>query len=570
MADSNEQSVDPGIVGTDGFPPVYQPLRRFATFREEELFMGNAGKNKYVGNVRDIVYKVVDNKIIHKEIVYVDESTKIPTLRILIDGQEDTSLTDEELLLGRGPGTDSDTYRIFLDKSVRPFYAAIEARLDIRGSMASVGRLYKGADVYDETQRISLLYDSSGNFLGNDVPLQVVDRQGNVAVKIMPPFHTLADLEDGERVTALFLSDEGGQISTRQLTVVNSGFIYKSDKHIRYVTGISLRTDYLSSSSPKVIDFPIGTTQLSMNLRGVVHYSNGDEVELPVDGTKFEFYGLENFLATSPGKQFSGFLKYKLSDEEVHFGGQVVGSERFFQEEYKIRTLVQDGAYSVKLFAYPNWIDQANGYRMEYFLMNLDRSICQRVTPHVRLGENSPAFEPLSFGIKQNLNVQLDLNKAIPSFKSHLHSQIIGVSLITAGGEAGTNWRVEFDPGQNPQFGVGNYAEMVFVNANLKRVKLHMGISKQSDWLERLYRDSKPIMNVVTEDKAPDPTHFAIVTNAARTEHQLSEWRDVFDLGQEIYHGHTLYIEFFRRTMNNDLRLGIAGIPLRQVAAFTS
>jgi len=570
MADNNEQSVDPGVVGTDGFPPVYQPHRRFTTFREEELFMGLAGNKKYVGNVGDIVYSVVGNRIYHKEIVYVDESTKIPTLRKLEEPDEDTTLTDEELLLGRGPGTDSDTYRIFIDKSVRPFYAAIDARLDIRGSMASIGRLYKGADVYDETGRISLLYDASGNFLGNDIPLQLVDRQDNVAVKIMPPFNTLADLDDGERVTALFLSDEGGMISTRQLTVVNSGFIFKSDRHLRYVTGISLRTDYLSSSDPSIIDFPIGTTQLSMNLRGVVHYSNGDEVEMPVDGTKFEFIGLDNFLATSPGKRFKGFLKYKLSDEEVHFGGSVVGAERFFQSEYTIRTLVQDGAYSVKLFAYPNWIDQTNGYRMEYFLMNLDRSICQRVTPHVRLGENSPAFEPLSLGIKQNLNVQLDLNKALPSFKSHLHAQVIGISLITAGGESGTNWRVEYEPGQNPQFGTGNYGEMVFINANLKRVKLDMGLTEQSEWLERLYRTSKPLMNVVTEADAPSPTHFAIITNAFRTEHLLSEWRDVFDLGQEIYHGHTLYVEFFRRTVNNDLHLAIAGIPLRQVAAFTS
>lgn len=569
MDETYNQSVDPGVIGIDGYPPVYQPHRRSTSWRIEQLFMGAEGRDKYVGNVLDIVYEVLDGAIIHHEIIFVDESTKIPTLRRLNEPKSDGTLTNEELLLGRGPGTDADTYRIFIDKSVRPYYAAIDARLDIRGSMADVGRLYHGADVYDETKRISLLYDASNNFLGNDIPLQLVERDENIAVKVMPPFHTLADLEDGERVTALFLSDTGGKISTRQLTVVNSGFIWHSDKQLRYITHISLRTDYLSATEPGTIDFPIGTTKLSMNMIGVVHYSNGDTLEMPVDGTKFEFQGLENFIATSPGMSFKGYLKYNLSANEIHFGGNVVNNQRFFMKEFNIRTLVQDGAYTVKLYAYPNWIDAVSGYRLEYFLMNLDRAFCQRVTPHVRLGENTPAFEPLSMGIKQNLNVQLDLKLALPSFKSHLHAQTFGITLITAGGENGTNWRVEFAPGQNPQFGVNNSFEMVFVNANLKRVRLNMGLSDQDEWLERLFNATRPITNVLEEGKPPTPTHFAIITNAGRTEHQLEEWHDTFDLGQEIYHGHTLFLEFFRRTVTNDLHLSIAGIPLRQVPAFT-
>lgn len=569
MTDDSNVLVDPGVIGTDGVPPVYQPHRRFATWKLPELFMGGVGTNKYVPNVGDIVYQVVGKTITHLEVIEVDESTKIPVFRQLEEVDLNTELTDEDLLFGIGPGTDSDTYRIYIDKSVRPYYAAIDARLEIKGSMGNHGRVYRGSDIYNNTNLISLLYDASNNFLGNDIPLQLVDREDNIAVKVLPPFHTLAELENGERVTAVFFSDTGNEISKRQLVVHNTGFIWNSNQHIRYVTGISLRSSFLSATEPDTIDFPINTTLLSMNLIGVVHYSDGTELEMPVDGIKFEIHGFENFLATTPGQSFSVSLKYNLSSTEVHFGSQVIGSERFFARPYRVKTLAQDGAYTVKLFAYPNWINPINGYRMEYFLMNLDRSILVRVTPYVQLAENAPAFEPLTMGVKQLLNVQLNLKDAVPSFKNYLHAQTIGVTLLTGGGEANTNWRVEYEPGQNPQYGIGNHFQFVFVNANLKRTKIDMGLNDQAEWLDRLYYNTKPVMNLAIEDTPPTPTHFAIITNAMRTEHLLSEWKDIFDLGNEIYHGHTLFIEFFRRTTTNDIRLAVAGVPLRQVTAFT-
>lgn len=566
---AEEGNIDPGVIGTDSFPPVYNPLRRFTTWIMGEIYTGAAGLNKYVPNVGDLVYEVIGNTVRHYRVEYVDESTKISTLKALIETDDSGELTDEDLLLGIGPGTDADTYLIYVDKSVTPYYCAIDARLQIKGSMGQSGRVYRGADISDNTQLLSLLYDASNNFLGNDIPLQLVDREENIAVKVLPPFHTLADLADGERLTAVFHSDTGGQLSKRQLNVVNTGFIWSSNANLKYVTGISLRSPFLSSVDPDQIDFPINTTLFSMNLIGVVHYSDGTELEMPVDGNKFEMIGFDNYLATQPGQQFDVMLKYNLSPSEIHFGSNVVGSDRFFAREYEVRTMAQDGAYTVKLFAYPNWIDAVAGYRMEYFLMNLERSVNVRVTPYVQLQEGTPAFEPLTMGVKQNLSVQLDLKNAIPAYKNYLHAQTLAVTLLTGGGELGTNWRVEYDPGQNPQFGVNNKFEFIFINANLKQTKIDMGLNDQAVWLERLYSDAKPLINLVTEDVPPAPTHFAIITNTSRTEHLLSEWKDVFDLGQEIYHGHTLYIEFFKRTVNNDLKLAVAGVPLRQVVAFT-
>ncbi|WP_200850974.1 hypothetical protein, partial [Klebsiella pneumoniae] len=49
-------------------------------------------------------------------------------------------------------------------------------------------------------------------------------------------------------------------------------------------------------------------------------YSDGSKKIMPVDGTKFNLYGLQNFIATIVGQKIELVLSYKLSADEYVYG----------------------------------------------------------------------------------------------------------------------------------------------------------------------------------------------------------------------------------------------------------
>lgn len=550
------------ITAPDGGVPIYEPDGRWTTWSLDQIYLGTEGLNKYVPKVNDYV---IDTKTDERfRVVELDETTMIPRLVRIVPSAVAT-FSDTDLLMGVGPGTQSDTYRVYIDTSVIPHTLAVDARLKVHGSMVTTAKIFKGSEIANTSKAISAFYDQMGNLLGQLIPLELVavPNGQNYTVKCVPVCYTTEQLADGEVVTIEFYSDAGHVVSRRQLLVENTAYIRSSDSGTKYVSDISLESPFLSSSDPTLLQYPLNVPLNGLNLMGRVHYSDGSSKLMPVDGTKFKIFGLEHYVATIVGQKLPLVLSYTLSEGEIAYGA-TVGEDRYFTESYRAQTMRADGAYSVKLFGYPVYIDAVNGYRLEWFLLNMDRQAVYHATPYVTINTNTRPFDPIAFGVSQKLSVSVNLNKVNPSYMSYIHTQTIEIVLLAPGTEHNTNWTIAFSPGQDPVYGKNNSATTTFINQNLMKVNLKMGMLTKDEWLERVFYRTQPLFDDAREIKAPAPNFFKFTVGGKSFEFPIEQWGSDLTLDRTIPNASTLFVEFFKRTPENDLQLGVSGLPVWQ------
>jgi hypothetical protein len=486
----------------------------------------------------------------------------IPTL-VAVEPTPVGEFGDE--LLGVGPGTQADTYRVYIDKTTLPYTLAVDARLFVAGTMITSCKIFRGSLLDGNAEVISSVYDGSGTLLGNAVPLELVQMANGVnqAVKTVPVCYTTKDLPDGEPVTAVFYAADGHVVSKRQLLVENTGFIRSAALGTKYITGISLESPFLSLADPKVIRFPLNVPMNGLQLIGVVNYSDGSTLKLPVDGTKFVMFGFENFTSTIVGQTFPLVLKYNLSGGEVVYTSEPQ-VDKFITEEFEATTINQDGAYTVKLFGFPVWQDAILGYRMDWYLYNLDRQVVYHATPYVQFNANTQVFDGLLYGVNQHLSVSVNLKDVNPTFKDYMHVQTIDVVLLGAGTMRTTNWKIGFEPSQNPMYGIGLHADSVFTNVNLSTLNLTSGKATQDEWLAALYAMAKPLTDPMQEVDPPAPTHFSLVNSGADAVFPIAQWNQTLTLNFAYANSGTVFVKFFKRTADNDIHLGMAALPVYQ------
>jgi hypothetical protein len=551
-----------GVAGSDGVVPVYDPDGRWTTWSISEIYLGQQGEGKYVPKVNDYVIDPITDE--RWRVASLDQVTFEPVL-VPIKPIFSGAFDDNDILLGVGPGTPSDTYRVYIDKSVMPYKLAVDHRLVFHGSMVASVRIFKGSLLSGNEKCISAVYDNSGNLLGNDIPLELVAKHNfeNYTIRSVKVCNTTEDLKDGEIVTAVAYSPEGHVVSKRQLLAENTAFIRSLDTSVKYITGIALKSPFLSQSDPKEIQYPLNVPLSGLSLEGVVSYSDGSKLTMPVDGTKFTLFGFESFVSTIVDQEFPLVLKYSLSEGEVVYGASVA-SDRFITETFTGKTVKSDGAFTVKLYPYPVWVNEINGYRLEWFLYNLDRQISYNVTPHVRLNANTPSFNPTGYGLMQHLSASVNLRDVNRSYKSYVHVQTVDIMLLGMGTERTTNWTVGFDPAQSPLFGVNNHLKTTFINQNLMHVDISMDAADQAEWLERIYYATKPLTDGDREVVPPAPTHFALMVGGVGLEFPISQWNSTLIINEALPDSGTAFVKFFKRTPDNDIQLSVAGLPIYQ------
>lgn len=555
------------VVGTDGHTVIQNKLAQWKIWALYEIYMGKEGENRYVPNVKDFVYNTETYE--QYKVVAIDPTTLIPTLIPIIVRPDSGEFDGADQLLGVGPGTQSDTYRIYIDDSVVPHVMTVDVRLKVAGTMTSYAKIFIGSEVNGTARVISAYYDQAGNMLGQNVPLELAagPDQNNHSIKVVRPCYTTEKVKDNEILTAVFYSDEGRVVSKRQLLAENTAFIRSTDASQKYVTDISLKSDFLSTSDPLLLEYPMNVNLEGFNLFGVVHYSNGDKLEMPVDNTKFSLYGLESFVGTQIGQRADLVLNYNLSPGEIAYGdtSTVNGTVKFKNKNYKLITVKADNSYTVKLYAYPVWLDEVNGYRLNFFMLDLNRALCRDVTPYVRFNENTPAFRPKDYGINQLLSISINLQDVDGTYKSYIHTQTLEMVLTHPGSDrSGTNWTIAFQPGQNPPFGRTNYAVMTYINQNLKKLKLNSEAPTQAEWLERKYWATKPLFDPAQEATAPLPNMFALMFGTTELQFSIDQWKDELEINRLMKDSDTLFIKFFRRVNNTDLVLSVSAMPIYQ------
>lgn len=561
-----------GIAGNDGKTPIYNPEARFQVFKKSELFMGptGPGNKRYVPNVDDLVIDM-DLDGLQYKVISVDPATLIPLLREMHPPKSSGDMSDDDILLGVGPGTQSDTYRVYLDTSVVPHSLAVDARLSVAGTMVSWCRIFRGADLTDAGNIISLLYDTSGNVIANRIPMElasIVDDtngagQSNRTIKTVPVCYTTQDIPNGEVVTAVFYSDAGTVVSKRQLLLERTSFIRSSALGTKHITHISLECPFFSQSNPNLIELPQNVLLTGINLFGVVHYSDGTKRRMPVDGTKFSLLGLERFIASTVNQMVDLVLTYRLSTDEASYEA-LQGEFKFVKKSYSLKVMQQSGAYNVKLFCYPVWLNSVDGYTLKWFMYTGNRDVMYDVTNYIEYATNTPVFNPIRYGVNQQLSVAVNLQRVNGAYRNYRHAQIVSVILYGPGTDRDTNWTIAFDPNQNPPFGEDNFAALTFINYNLYKLKVDAGAVDQEEWLQRLYYRTKPLIDQTKEQVPPAPSHFRLRFGQWDLVYPISQWNQELEIANGLADNGTLFIEFLYMTPETDMQLSIAGVPIYQ------
>lgn len=558
------------IAGTDGGVPIYSPNAPWRQWALKDIYLGQAGTNKYVSNLGDYVVDTVAFETYY--VTALDQTTLVPTLTPLPPSIPDTQFSDTDILIGVGPGAPSETYRVYTNAAVLPATLAVEQRLEIFSSSAAYCQIFKGSVIDGTGQVISAVIDSSGNLVSQAIPLTLcaVPSGVNYTIKAVPDCFTTEPLLDGEVLTAVIYSATMVVLSKHQLLVENTAYIRSTNASMKYITSIALLSPFMSEANPTQILYPLNVPLSTLNLLGVVNYSDGTSLTMPIDGTKFQLSGLTGYLPTVVSQSQPLVLQYNLSANELALC-QTNGNLRFLTAAYTAMTIATNGSYSVKLYAFPVWVSATEGYTLEWFLYNQDRNIALRVTNLVTILTNYKAFNPTQYGVNQQLTVQINLNAVNGSYESFIHTQVINILLVQAGNNKGqNNWTVGFTTSQTPQFGGGNTAVMTITNENLGTISVESGYTNQTDWLNAMYYMTLPIYNPATETGPVVPTHFALYWGEILLTHQpIANWQQTFTINNLPLDLSNLDVLFTYEDSTSVLELSVASVQIQESTSST-
>lgn len=543
------------------------PDRGFRTWSRDEI-VTESGNGQWVPNPGDLVF---DQEAGFFLVVDVDYTTGLSTIQPWVIPQQVEPGDDAgDILTALGPGYSSESWRLFVDTSVTPHVLAPDARIYFRGTNLDGYKVFLGSDISESHGHvISSFQDSSGNFLGTMIPFETSEvhkPNGDVIRNAKVPMvgYTTEPLKDGERVTVVAYSDDGGPHSIAQLIVRNTEVIRMTDQSKRYVKGISIESPFLSDADPHVIEFPVNVTVESLPMTAMVHYSDGSR-RYPIDGSRFTLMGLRNYVATTVGQVFPLGLRYQLGPDEVSYNLEPTAN-RSLVVPYQARTTPVDGSFEVKLFVFPVWVSPEVGYRLEFWLYNLDRHTYYNATQFVEWGSTSAPFRPMDYGTVQTLTVALDINKVDPRFAPYRHVQNFQIALLSRGDSHSDNWVVYFTNDQVDGFGRGLSAAVEYVNTNYWHMRIDNGYPSVETWLRAVYERIEPLVNIQTEGRAPTPTHFQLAFANNTYEYTVDQFNEELVVNNDLHDGELVYIHWIRRLGDGvDLQLGVSALPVRQL-----
>ena len=542
--------------------PIFDPNRGWKMWLRSEIYTGS-GTGQYVPNVDDAVWDWTQGTY---RVIAVDQTTGLSELEEWVEPTDNGAGDNVDVILGVGPGEQSESFRLYIDRSSIPYTMAVSSYLHVYGSQNTHVKLFKGTEIGAEGVVISAFYDNNGTFLGENIPLELAETQAttNHAIKTPMVGSTSQLLEDGEVVTLVAYTATGKPTCTAKLLVLNTAFIRSTDAAMRYITNIAIKSTYLSNSDTTVLEYPINVPISTANIKGVVAYSNGENVELAIDGEKFNLFGLENYIATVLGQRQPLVLSYKLSANEYCYNIPT-GQNGRITKTYYASSVKVDGTYAVKLFAFPVWISQAQGYRLEYYLYNLDRDEVYYATPYVVYGSTSGTFEPLTYGVAQTLNIQIDLNKVNGKFNQYRHAQTVTITLLQPGTESQDNWKIEWAMNSGVSYGAGLAAKIAMVDANIYHLDISCNFNSEAEWLRNVYEYLEPLYDSSSEAAPPIPNYMVLVYGTFRVEKPISLWNQTMVMATALNQGQNVYIEFIKRTPVTDLKLAVGALPVHRI-----
>lgn len=550
-----------GNIGV-GTPNVDQN-RPFHIWNLPEIYDAPTKSGRWVPNVDDLIVDYMRNVFLR--VTYVNYTTY--EYHFVVWKPVDEVNSDIEIG-GAGPHT-SDSFRILVDPSKFPHTLRVDSRLTFKGSDNDHIKIFRGTNISDTGEVISA-YIKNGMLLGDKIPLELaaIDGVTNHTVKSPVPGACKKDVANGELVTIVVYGDTDNVTCIARCYVILTNMVMASEKPSRVIRDVKLKSPFISPSDERLLELPINIPLDDIPLYYEVTYTDG-RIEEVIDGTRAKLTGLRNsgahdnfYISSTTGQDLDLVLSYKLGKYETYVGDDLYGDT--ICRDYKATTLAVDGAYSVKLFVAPQWVDAQRGYRLHYYLYNLERGNVYDATPHVELAVNTPSFDPTLYGVKQRISVTCNLSKVSPIYNSHIHVQTFAITLLAQGNMKQDNFLLEYNQGKD-DYGHGIFAGFDYDNVKYWRINVACNAKDKTEWIKRLFKDVYPLYDRRTEDAAPEPTHFEVIIGDKSYMRDVNDWMNSFNIDFEILAGQTVIIRWIHRTPHDDLQLGASPLLARQV-----
>ncbi len=545
------------IKGSDGATPQYDPNGLWKTWRYEEIYFGEEAINKYVPKVDDYVRSLNDRKTYR---VTAISDLLIPTL---IEESESNGTSLSTVLIGEG--LQPVSFRLYLDTSKLPFEASLDSRHFIYGDANTYARVFRGYDVGVNGKVISAIFNGS-TYLDDKIPLELTayENHTNLSQKCVPPFNTKDDMPNGEVCTVVIYNAQNAETSRKTLIVERTSFIRPVNAFQKYISSIGLESVFLSNSDPYVLNYPLNVPATSMNVMGVLNYSDGSVRRLAIDGTKFSLFGIESFVATRPGQKIPLVLSYRLDNDEAAYGA-ISADGKKITEPYSIVTTHENGMFSPVLMGYPRWDFDTSNYVMRWWLMDLNRSTLLEATDAVQYNQTSDLFDGDNRSQVQFLSVRVNLNEVSQALPNWIHTQTAYVRLYDP---VGTNndvgvWEIGQENVFGTFYGTDIKANVQVVNQNEYNINLGNSISTLNEWLTKLYYNSKPVHSLYRETAPPIPTHFTIINDILNSQtFSIDRWNQVISIYTNISEASNLLIRWEREIGNTTLVLAVTELSI--------
>lgn len=543
-----------GVVGVDGHTPLYQPDNRWTMWSIHDIYLGQEGKGKFIPKKGDYVVEPESGNMFK-----VSELSLVTFIPELVPIELRKEVTVDEI-----SSVTAGAYRIYFDRSITPFTLAVDGLLRVHGTSASFARIYQGQFI-DPTKIISRRYNNSGEFIGHDIPLELVafNTHDNYAIKSIPTCNTDQEIPDGEVCTVVIFDSSGKVLSRTTCLLEETTYVAQAYAEQKYITQIFLKSAFISDTTVSDITYPVNLPTQSFNPIGVVQYNDGSQIEYPVDGGKFSLFGMDQFVSTIIGHRVPLVLKYRLDSNEA--GLATVQSDNYYiTRPYSLIVSSPNTSYNAKLYVYPEWVDAINGYKLTAYLTNLDRNIMFDVTQKIALSPNSPSFNPKGYGLTQRLMFSIDLANVSGIFNHFQHIQTVDI-VLRAPADDNSQLNIWETASQVPSPGAyyGTTLRAVTDPATRKKLSIHNNIGTSDSFIERLYKPTNALFNPTTETQPPKPTHMEVRYLDEAVTLPITDYTSSIQFTQEIRHLSNVQIVFMRQTTQGFLKLSVAALTVR-------
>lgn len=545
--------------------PIVNQNRGWRFWSVVEIYTGPTGTGEFVPNVDDAVWSWSEGL---SRVISVNYLNGLSVLQSHSFENSNGGVLASDILLGSGPGSLSESYRVYVNTDVVPPLMAFDTRLRIYGSNATYVKVFRGTDTGVNGHVISGMF--TGMTLNSEnIPLETVVTPGvnNVAVKTIQQGWSIEALNDGEVVTCVTYDVNDNVLCVTKMIVKITNFIRSVDTSKKYVIGIELLSPFISVSNANLIECPVNMLMQSTSMQGKVIYNDGSNLVLPIDNGRFKIHGIDNYVSGEPGLENPVVLVYTLQPDEYSFIASAPSPSRFITENYTITTVEAQGAYSVKLFVVPKWVTSPVAkWDLDFYLYSLDRDTVLLATPYIEYSVTSPAFNGSLLDTPQNLTVAVNLSNVDPSYLYYRFLQSFTINLKASGsnGAASNYWQIEYEPSNF--YGAGHKAksELDIVNSPNRIVDISLGLVDVDDWLDEVYYPTKPLRYVNTEYTPPVPTHVRVKHGASfvRELTLIDALLPINNVPSTAIQGGTMRLEFFRRVSGVDYELSLAAMNI--------